>query len=75
MVDLYVLYSSGTKVTVLHQFRLCAVKDDVKGIFSPETSAQTPCAAPSTPTPPHLANKTKTNFQLKWTVSVAISIK
>ena len=52
--------------------RLCAIKDDVKGVFSPEASVQTPCAAPSTPVPPYPANKTKTNFLLKWTVSTEL---
>ncbi|XP_048588285.1 fibronectin type-III domain-containing protein 3A [Nematostella vectensis] len=49
-----------------YKFRLCAVKDKIRGEYSPEASAQTPCDVPSTPIPPHLANKTKTGFNIKW---------
>ena len=50
--------------------RIQAEKDDDKGEFSPEATCDMPCSVPSTPAQPHLANKTKTSFTLKWTVSL-----
>ncbi|EDO39347.1 predicted protein [Nematostella vectensis] len=60
---------TNLKPGTAYKFRLCAVKDKIRGEYSPEASAQTPCDVPSTPIPPHLANKTKTGFNIKWAVS------
>lgn len=49
--------------------RLQAKKDDEEGEFSPEVTCDMPCSVPSTPAQPHIGNKTKTSFTLKWTVS------
>lgn len=49
---------------------MCAVKDKVKGDYSPEAIAHTPSAAPAVPSPPHMINKTKTSFHVKWNVSI-----
>lgn len=50
-----------------YKFRIQAVKDEDKGEFSPEVTCDMPCSVPSTPAQPHVANKTKTTFNLKWT--------
>ncbi|XP_028401891.1 fibronectin type-III domain-containing protein 3A-like [Dendronephthya gigantea] len=54
----------GTK----YYFRLCAVKDTIKGPFSPDALIMKEATAPSTPDMPHISNKTKTSLALKWAV-------
>lgn len=51
-------------------YRLQAEKEGDKGDFSPEALCDMPCSVPSTPNQPHVGNKTKTSFTIKWTVSL-----
>ncbi|KAK3737398.1 hypothetical protein QZH41_019942 [Actinostola sp. cb2023] len=57
---------SDLKPGTSYRFRLCAVKDKIRGDYSPEAHTQTPSTAPDTPSSPYLANKTKTSFLIKW---------
>lgn len=50
-----------------YKFRLQAEKEGDKGDFSPEALCDMPCSVPSTPNQPHVGNKTKTSFTIKWT--------
>ncbi|XP_022798251.1 fibronectin type-III domain-containing protein 3A-like [Stylophora pistillata] len=50
-----------------YKFRLQAEKDDDKGEISPEAICDMPCSVPSTPVQPHIGNRTKTSFTIKWT--------
>ena len=54
----------------LFVYRLQAEKEGDKGDFSPEALCDMPCSVPSTPNQPHVGNKTKTSFTIKWTVSL-----
>ena len=57
-------------VFFLFIYRLQAEKEGDKGDFSPEALCDMPCSVPSTPNQPHVGNKTKTSFTIKWTVSL-----
>ena len=46
-----------------------ALKDSVQVAFSQEVCALTDATSPSTPDPPYISSKTKSNLVLKWTVS------